>query len=423
MFAPDGNSTSTIMTDLAAELKAQGNDVAVVTTTPHNNVDEATLRQAGLRRRFGGLVYTSERDGIPVWHVKVRRKGTRVRSRIVDFARFHALGTLLAALLPYRYEVILTPTPPLTMGLSALLVGLVRRVPYVFNVQEIFPDVAIRLGVIKSRPAAAVFFLLERLIYRRAARVTTISPFLGERLARKGVPSDRLAVIPNFEDPEVVRPSEGDPAFLAEHGLAGKFVVLYAGNLGTAQNLDTVLDAAAQLRDLPDVVFLLVGEGVQRKRLETEIGEGRHPNVRLVPYVPRGRIGDAYAASSVCLVLLRAGIMKDAFPSKVFSIMASAKPVLAVSDVESDLWKLLRAADCGEGVPPDDAAALAAAVRSAHADPDGLARRGENGRAYLEQHHTPRIVGVMYDALVRRVVDEAAGRAAPLPGGEARQAG
>jgi len=401
VFSPDSVSTSVLMTELALELKKLGHDLTVLTTTPHYNVEPEARQRQPLRRRWGGLLYESDCQGIPVYHASIPVKGSRVGARLLDYLRFHALSSLAGLTLTGPYDLILAPSPPLTIGLSAWLLGLVRRVPFIYNVQEIYPDVAVSLGVLQNKPMIRLLEGLERFIYSRAGHISVISEWFRRRLLAKGVAEAKLTVIPNFVDTDFMRPSPRHNPFRLKHRLTDKFVVLYAGNIGLTQGFETIIAAARQLTDLPEVQFVIVGDGTRRAWLEETLARQPLPNVTLLPYQPRSAVPDIYASSDVCLVPLKKGTAQETFPSKIYTIMAAGRPVIASADADSELVWVVEAAGCGWAVPPDEATALAQAVGQAYRQRDHLTAKGQAGRGYVVAHHSRRAVAQQYDTLLR----------------------
>lgn len=412
VFSPDSVSTSVLMTELALELKKLGHDLTVLTTTPHYNVEPEARQRQPLQPRWGGLLYQSDCQGIPVYHAAIPVKGSRVGARLLDYLRFHAISTLAGLTLAQEYDVILAPSPPLTIGVSAWLMGLLRRAPFIYNVQEIYPDVAVSLGVLQNKPVIRAMEALERFIYARSTRVAVISEWFRRRLLDKGVSHDKLVVIPNFVDTGFMTPQPRCNPWADTHQLTDKFVVLYAGNIGLTQGFETILTAARQLVHLPEIQFLIVGDGTRRAWLEAQLAEQPLPNVKLLPYQPRSVVPSIYAASDLCLVPLKRGTAQETFPSKIYTIMAAGRPVLASADSNSELAWVVNEADCGWDIPPDDANAMAAAIEHAYRQPDMLARKGQNGRRYVVAHHSRQAVARQYDLLIRGVT---AGRQQPTP--------
>ena len=406
VFAPDGVSTSVLMTELALELRDLGHEVTVLTTTPHYNVEPEARARQPLNRRWGGLLYRSDCRGIPVYHASIPVKGSRVGARVLDYVRFHAISTMAGLAATGGYDVILAPSPPLTIGLSAWVLGLARRVPFIYNVQEIYPDVAVSLGVLNNRYIIRLLERVERFIYARSRTVVVISESFRRRLLAKGVPPQKLRLIPNFVDTDFVRPGERHNGFSATHRLDKRFVVLYAGNIGLTQGFETVLAAARRLAHLPDLCFLIVGDGTRCTWLEGQLTKHTLSNVLLLPYQPRSMVPQIYASSDLCLVPLKKGTARATFPSKVYTIMAAGRPVVASSDPDSELAWVVGDAHCGWTVPPDDAEALAMAIEYAYDHRTEGQQRGRGGREYVVARHSPPVVARQYDALIREVTGD-----------------
>jgi colanic acid biosynthesis glycosyl transferase WcaI len=406
VFSPDGVSTSILMTELALELKALGHSVTVLTTTPHYNLDPEARSRQPLKRCRGGFFYRSNCQGIPVYHASMPMKGSRVGARLIDYARFHAISTAVGVFIAGGYDLILTPSPPLTIGLSAWLMGLARRVPFIYNVQEIYPDVAVSLGVLRNRHLITAMERLECFIYSRARSVVVISEWFRRRLLAKGVPPEKLIVIPNFVDTKFMQPGERHNSFSATHGLDNQFVVLYAGNIGLTQGFETILAAARKLTHIQDLHFLVVGDGARRVWLKEQLAQNNISNVILLPYQPRSVVPQIYASSDLCLVPLKRGTAQETFPSKIYTIMAASRPVIVSADSESELTWVVEKADCGWTVPPDDPDALAASIEHIYHRRADLQHIGRNGREYVIAHHSRRPVALQYHKLFQQIADD-----------------
>jgi len=405
VFAPDGVSTAVLMTELALELRDLGYEVTVLTTTPHYNVEPEARRCQPLAKRWGNLLYQSDCQSIPVFHASIPVKGSRVGARLLDYARFHVISTLAGlARLSGKYDVILAPSPPLTIGLSAWVLSRLRHVPFIYNLQEIYPDVAVSLGVLHNRTVIRAMEWLERFVYARAQRVVVISEWFRRRLLERGVPDAKLQVIPNFADTDFLQPGERQNSFSAQHELDNRFVVLYAGNIGLTQGFETIMEAARRLESVPEVCFVIVGDGTRRDWLEEQILLHAASNVMLLPYQPRSSVPQIYATSDVCLVPLKRGTAQETFPSKIYSIMAAGRPVIASVDPDSELAWVVERAECGWAVPPDDAEALATAIKSAYQRRSDLLAMGLRGRDYVVANHSRQAVARQYDSLIQAVV-------------------
>lgn len=391
------------MGDLALDLRARGHAVAVFTTVPHYNRDAEAERRQPMRRVWGPLLSKSDYGGVPVYHAAMPAKTPSVVARLAAWVGFHAVSTIAGVLLADNPDVIIVPSPPLSIGASAWIVGALRGAPYIYNVQEIYPDIAVNLGALRNRRAIRIFEALERFVYRKSAAVTVIAPRMRTRLIDKGVAPGKVHVIPNGVDLERLTPGPRHNDFSRRHGLDDVFAVTYAGNMGPAQGLDIVIDAARLLGAGDALRFVLIGEGSLRARLTSDAAGLPQKNVMVLPYQPNALMPQIYGASDISLVPQAAATGSDAIPSKVYRIMASGRPLIAVTDEDSDLAALVTAAGCGVVVAPGDAGRLAEVLRGA---PQRLAEwreMGLRGRAHVAAHYSRAVVCDLYDALIREV--------------------
>jgi colanic acid biosynthesis glycosyl transferase WcaI len=394
-FAPDVAANAVVMTELAEELAAFGYQVTVVTTFPHyaGNVI--------VRRYRGRLIQREEYKGMRVIRTYLYTSPHKQRFlvRFLNYVSFNVLSTL-AGIFAGPQDVILAPSPPLTIGLSAHIISRVKRIPYLYNVQDIYPDVVVKLGIIKNPWVIAFSRWMERFVYSHARHITVLSEGFRANLLRKGVPSEKLTVIPNFVDVDFIRPLPRDNTFCHRFDLNNRFVVLYAGNLGHSQNLEHVLECAALLRDQDDIAFVIVGNGSRKPYLEARAQQMGLDNIRFIPFQPWEDVPNIYATADVSLVTLRKGIALDSVPSKAYTIMASGRPILAALDRGSDTWRLIEEAECGICVESEDPKALAEAIRALYADPVLRERLGCNGREHVVHHYSRQAVGRQYHKLL-----------------------
>ena len=403
VFAPDGVSTSVLMTELTLELQALGHNVTVITTTPHYNEDPEARKAQPLRPKWGKLLYTSDCHGIPVFHVSVSRRADRILSRGWDYLKFHIISIIVGLTIVKDYDVILAPSPPLTVGLIAWILGKLRRVPFFYNVQEIYPDIAVALGILRNRGLIWCMTKVEGFIYKHSRQVLVISEWFRRSLLKKGVPDEKIVVIPNFVDTDFIQPGARRNSFSKTHGLEDKFVILYAGNIGLTHDVESILQAARRLIHLPDLCFLIVGDGSRRGWLEEQVTQSEFPNLKLLPYQARSVIPDMYAGSDICLVTLKKNFAQYTFPSKIYTIMAAGRAAIVAAAKDSELSWVTQESGVGWTVAPDDAQGLANAIEYAYQQRAELSAKGLAGRYYVEQHHTRKIVARQYDQVIRQL--------------------
>jgi colanic acid biosynthesis glycosyl transferase WcaI len=298
-----------------------------------------------------------------------------------------------------RPDAVLAMSPPLTLGLAGWAAARARGAPFVFNIQDVFPDVAVELGMITNPTVIQVAERLERITYKLADAVTVLSDDLRDNVVAKlrGHRPDRVRVIPNFVDTVRIRPGERENAYRAEHGLGGKTVVMYAGNVGFSQSLDLVLSAATALADDPDVVFVINGGGSARPGLERQ-AKGL-ANVRFIDMQPKDRLPELLAAADVHVVPLKRGLARSSVPSKLYSILAAGRPIVASVDPGTEVANVVDRAGAGIAVPPDDPEAFTKAVSRLVSAPEEAAAMGASGRAFVERWASPAAVAEQYDRL------------------------
>jgi colanic acid biosynthesis glycosyl transferase WcaI len=405
VFPPDGVSTAQIMGELGADLSSRGHRVTVLTTSPHYNRDpEAEARQP-IRNYWGPILRKSEYKGMQVYHACMPRKGKSIVLRLLAWGGFHKISILAGMTIVPRPDVILAPSPPLTIGVCAWILSKFHRAPYIYNVQEVYPDIAVNLGALRNRWLIGVLHSLERFVYRKAGKITVIAPRMLQRLIEKGVPPGKLKLVPNFVDIGDLSPLPKDNDFSRRHDLRDKFVVSYAGNMGPAQDLESFIDAAALLQDETRIHFLLTGDGILREALAARVRVLGLRNFTVLPYQPYSLIPQIYAASDLCLVPQAVETGCDAIPSKVYRIMACARPVLASTEPDSDLAHLVRDAGCGSTVLPGSQEALAGVVREAFRDRTRWREMGESGRVHVVENYSRETVTGRYHDLIREAAN------------------
>jgi colanic acid biosynthesis glycosyl transferase WcaI len=409
VFPPDQVSTAQIMGDIAVDLKEQGHQVTVITTRPHYNPVEDGEPQ-GLEDYWWSLLQVSDFNGIEVFHTAMMRKGRSIFSRLVSYVLFHTLSLLAGLFVIERPDIILAPSPPLTIALTEWLLGVRYRVPFVYIVQEIFPDILIDMGVIRSSLMIKLLTKLEAFVYHRAAKLVAITEQMRQRLIDKGVPPSRAVTIPNFVNTEELRPAPKRNDFSTLHGIDDRYVVSYAGNLGPVQLLDDFIKAADILRDDRSIRLLIVGDGILREDLRTQVVERGLENMLMLPYQPYSRMQQIYAASDLCLVPQSSEAGPTSMPSKVYRIMACARPVLVYADPASELGQLVREVGCGIAVPAGEPQALADAIREAAQSPETMTTMGAVGRKHVEDNYARKVVTDRYGRLVMELIGSSVGR-------------
>jgi colanic acid biosynthesis glycosyl transferase WcaI len=391
------------MADLAVELQKLGHSVSVLSTTPHYNLDQAALARQPLHKRWGGMVFVSDYHGIPVWHVKLPLKGKRVWMRVIDYLRFHILSILLSVKAVGPQDVVIATSPPLTIGIMSWLLAARWGGASVYKVAELYPDLAVRQGLIRSSFLIGVMSRMERFVYNRNSMIVPIAESFNRVIRGRGVASSKLRMIPDCVDTDLYRPLPRQNPFAERYGLLSDFVVLYGGNIGLVQDWDSVLVAARTLKNLP-IKFVIVGDGARREWLAAEVRRSDLQNVQMIGYQAKELMAQINASCDLGLIPMTRTGAQDGFPSKVYTIMACAKPVLATAEDGSEMAWIINAAGCGRVVTPDQPMIFTEAVRSAFNDRDKLPQEGEQGRRFVERGYSKEAIAQRYNALINELV-------------------
>jgi colanic acid biosynthesis glycosyl transferase WcaI len=391
-FEPDVAPTGDVATRIVHELGRRGHRIEVITSLPwyrHHRIEP------GYEGRL--VRYEDVRWGrITRLHPFPTANKRNLIRRAVGYASFSSLAAAHGAR-GGRVDGVLAMSPPLTLGLTGWAVASARRGPLVFNVQDVFPDVAVELGVITDRRIISAARRLERFCYERADAITVLSEDLSENIVSKTGRPDKVRVIPNFVDTDVVVPTDKENAYRREFGLEGKTIVMYAGNVGLSQSLEIMLDAAAALSYEEDLLFVINGAGAAREELERKARD--LDNVRFIDMQPLDRVSEVYSAADVHVVPLRKGLARSSVPSKMYSILAVARPLIASVDQGSEVARIVERTGAGVAVPPEDSEAFTKALRTLLDSPGELARMGEAGRRFVETSASPVAVASAYESL------------------------
>lgn len=380
-YWPEKTGIALLTTGRAEYLAARGHQVTMCTAVPYYPQWQVAAEYR--RRPFA----RETRAG-----VDIRRCPIYVPSVVTTVRRaVHELSFVVASFVRSvtcrRPDVILVVSPPLGLALTAIVLSRLWRVPYIFDVEDLQPDAALDLGMIRGGRIARLLYAVERLAYRHAAAVSTLTEAMRARIAAKGVPPEQVLLLPAWADPELfdLAPRPDDRALREELGLGDAFVVLHAGNMGVKQGLDVVLAAAEQAESPGDIVYVLVGDGAMRARLESSVAARRLSSVRLVPLLPRDRFLRLLAAADVCLVTQQRTVADIVFPSKVVTLLAAGKPVVASVNERSEVARVIAESGAGTVLAPEDPAALSLAVRRLKNDPALRGHMSAAGRAYAHR--------------------------------------
>lgn len=353
-----------------------GHDVTVITGVPNHPRGEVF---PGYRNRWRQEEWIDGVRVVRTWMYVTANEG--FFKRTANYVLF-ALTALWAALREPRPDVLLATSPQFFCGLAGAMAAKLRRAPFVLEVRDLWPDSIVQLGQIENPTLIRALEWLETRLYRSADGIVVVTRAFAEHVAARGIPEDRIQVVYNGIDAEHFSPRPPDESLLREHGLEGRFLVAYVGTLGLAHGLTTVIDAAEQARDNPEIIFLFIGDGADRARLEEDVERRGLANVRFLGLRPRQEIPAWLACIDVLLVMLRdLPVFETVIPSKIFEYLAQERPVILAA--KGEIRRMVQKADAAMVIDPERPEALVDAVRTIRADPSGAAARGRFGRVWV----------------------------------------
>lgn len=325
---------------------------------------------------------------------------------LVSFSLSCPLG-LLAVRKP---DVVLASSPPLFPVFAAWLICRIRGIPFVFEVRDLWPASAVQMGLVRSRALIAVMAWMERVLYNRSARIVALTEGIREDICARGWARSKVEVVTCGVDFDQIHPDpEGAQRVRQQQGWQGKKVVMYFGALGIANNLPVILRAAERMKNVDDVLFVLIGDGIRRAYAEAEIARRSLPNVRLLPPVPKAEARTYISAADICLVTLQdIPLFQGAIPTKLVDYMACGRPVLC--GVRGEAQKILEQAGSGAAFEPDDDVQLAGLIQRCLSDPAAAAKMGESGLAYARAHFSASAARHAMERILAEVAAEAHGR-------------
>jgi len=344
VFSPDAVSTAYLYNDIALGFMNRGFKVIVLTSTPHYNKVHDTLKLQPLKKYLLGLYHISDFHGIKVIHIPLKKYKSTIL-RIISFIYWHFL-CLIIGLRIKNINYVLSPSPPLTIGLISLIIAKKNKAKFIYNIQEIYPDILIKNNILKSK--ILIYFLkkIELFIYKYACAVTTIDQSFYNKIIDRFEDKRKVKIIPNFVDIDLFKPIT-DKVCLPYPFIndINKSKLLYAGNIGLYQDWEPLIFAANELKN-SNIEFWIIGDGSKKNYLQKIINDNNLSNIKLFPYQKRELMPLIYSSADIHFILINELMDQDGFPSKVYSIMATSKPLIVVTKENSPIYNFLNKLDC-----------------------------------------------------------------------------
>lgn len=397
-FPPEIGAPAARLYEMAKVWVADGHQVTVLTGFPNHPTGVIPPEYHGKRTMVEWI------DGIEVrrnWVYATPNEGfIRKTASHLSFMFSSVVQSLTKV---GKVDVIVVSSPTFFSVLSALFYSLWKRVPFVFEVRDLWPAAIVDLGVLKSRFLIGVLEALELFLYRRSAHVVVVTESFKDNLVARGIPHGKISFVPNGVDTEFFKPLPKENATARRFGLEQKFVVSYMGAHGISHALENLLRVADRFRHAPDVLFLFVGEGATKARLVKTAEEMNLPNVMFLSGQPKAAMPELWAATDVGVVpLKKIDLFAGFIPSKMFEILASERPVVA--SLEGEAKSILERAGGAVVVPPEDVARMAEAIQQLYSDQDRRIRMGEAGRRFVQSFFSRTNLARKYISVLQKVI-------------------
>ncbi|MEH1966221.1 MULTISPECIES: glycosyltransferase family 4 protein [unclassified Nostoc] len=398
-YHPEPIGIAPLMTELAEGLVKRGHEVRVITGMPN-------YPQREIYHGYRGKLYlTEEKNGVTIQrsYLRIKSKPNLVDRLLLELS--FVFTSLPQAFKGGRPDVIILTVPPLFGTLPVTIFGWLYNCPVVLNVQDILPEAAVRIGLLKNKWMIRTLAALEKLAYRTAHTISVIADGFRENLVNKGVPVNKIVCIPNWVNVNFIHPlPKQNNSWTSSHQLNGKFVVLYSGNIALTQGLETVIEAAVCLRYIKDIVFVIVGESRALQRLQEYCLLNGADNVLLLPLQPREKLPEMLAASDVGLIVQKRNVISFNMPSKIPLLLASGRPIVGSVPATGTAAKAIQLSGGGIIVEPESPDAIAAAVYDLYANPTLGARLGNTGRQFAEENYSLEQALDRYEGLLSHIV-------------------
>lgn len=402
-FPPEMGAPAARVSELARHWVKAGHEVTVLTGFPNHPTG---IVPPEYRSKLRKLVCREQKDGIDIvrtWLFPCPNR--KAHERLLNYLSF-VLSSCITGIFLRRPDIIIATSPQLFVGLTGRWLGWIKRVPFILEVRDLWPD-SITASGMGSDTDLSIRLLraLSSFLYRSCDHVVVVTPAFKQEIVTKWhVPAEKISLVENGVETDLFTPDVSGDDVKRELGLEGKFVVSYIGTLGLAHGLRAVMKAATELQStFPDIQFLFVGEGADKDRLTSLVFELKLANVRFLPQQPRQEIPSIIRASDLCLVLLKkASVFETVIPTKMLEFMACGRPVIL--GVDGQARQVIEKAEAGVFIEPEDHAALAQAVTQLYLDLGLRKALGENGRKYIVDHLSRERTAKTYTGVLENVI-------------------
>ena len=378
-YYPENTGVAPICTELCESLAQKGLDVTVLTTFPNypkREIPPEYKRKFFQREKVNGVKI------IRTWMLVSKSQNAFVRiAMFISFMKSCLFGALFSG----SVDVVLCISSPLPLGFSGWLISKFKRAKFIFNVQDLFVEVAKSMKVIKNKLLLSLASKVEKFIYHQAKNITVICSGFKENIVSKGIPENKIIVIPNWVDTNLIKPMDKNNNFRKEFNWGNKFVCMHAGNIGLVMGLEVIIESAKITAKNKNIHYVFLGEGLKKPNLMKMVEDYKLSNVEFIPIRPRSEMSIFLTAADAHFVAMGKD-MNYSLPSKLSGIMSAGRPAIGISEDKTDMKKIIAEATCGIWVPTGDGEKLAQAIIKLASEPSLCEQLGKNGRVFAENN-------------------------------------
>lgn len=398
-FWPEEVGTSVQSTEMADDLAASGHSLKVLTAFPHYPAGEIFPGyKVRLFQRDKRTNYEILRSYIFITKSKVLWR------RLLNYGSFSLSPIISGLMAKGRPDIIYVDMPPLPMGMTGYLLSRLYGAKLALTIHDVEPERAVRLGLFKNATLIRFLEWLEQFTYRKADGIAVVGEALKRNLIFKGVPEEKIRIIPTWTDPNRIRPLEKFNEFRGNFAGPNDFLVLYSGNIGYTSALEPLIYTAKELISNEYIKFLVVGDGVKKPKIEKLVRDLNLSNVDFLPFQPFEKLSSVMAAADVCVVSLDADMSAYSVPGKTYTAMAAARPILALAEPENDIVRIIQQAQCGVSVDRKNIGQICETIQNMRSAKGEMENMGNNGRAYLMKHLTRNFCVKKHERFLRDVI-------------------
>lgn len=395
-YEPEQFSSKHLNNDLEKAFVDAGFEYVLVASTPSRGVPEE------IKKSYKRKLFEEKYDGkVKIYRIPIMDEKGNAIFRTFRYALL-CWKQYYRCIKEKNVDVVYAASTPPIQGMMAAKIASKLKAPFVYNLQDVFPDSLVNAGMTKKGSLLwKIGRKIEDYTYKHADKIIMISDGFKENVMAKGVTEEKIEVIPNWIDADAVRPiPRSENKLIERYGLdPNKFYISYCGNIGLSQNFEMLVEVAEQLREKRDIQFVIIGDGAYKETLKNQIEERNLSNINLLPFQPYEDISDVFSLGDVGLIISKPGIGGSSVPSKALSIMAAGRPILAVFDKNSELVKMIRKSKCGVWCEPNSASAFKECCISLLLDKIDIERASQCSREtvlnkYSKTNHVQRYVAV-----------------------------